>query len=202
MIHHGRMIVHQCERLILLAILTFFVQISVAQAANILIVWPAEEGVAKTKSKMVLQPHEIRKGKILISQDVLPPIAGKQNRRAQIVPSIGNYISLNLFSDIAYDVKVDSINRHANGTVVVSGKLKNHKMRTVIMTIGPDGYLITLQDIKKGLLYRLRGNSGDGSGSVTEIDMKKMPAVIRCSRADACGNIFIPRIACTSADRM
>jgi len=173
------MIVHQCERLILLAILTFFVQISVAQAANKLIVWPAEEGVAKTKSKMVLQPHEIRKGKILISQDVLPPIAGKQNRRAQIVPSIGNYISLNLFSDIAYDVKVDSINRHANGTVVVSGKLKNHKMRTVIMTIGPDGYLITLQDIKKGLLYRLRGNSGDGSGSVTEIDMKKMPAVIR-----------------------
>jgi hypothetical protein len=47
------------------------------------------------------------------------------------------------------------------------------------MTIGSDGYLITLQDMKKGLLYRVRGNSQDGSGSVTEIDMKKMPPVIR-----------------------
>jgi hypothetical protein len=47
------------------------------------------------------------------------------------------------------------------------------------MTIGSDGYLITVQDMNKDLLYRVSGNSGDGSGSVTEIDMKKMPPVIR-----------------------
>lgn len=179
MIYHGRMITFQYARLILLAILIFFVQISAAQAGSRLIVWPSEEGAAQAKAKVALQPHEIRKGKILMSQGILPPVAGKQNRRSQVVPAKGDSVSLSLFNDIAYDVKVDSVNRHANGTVIVNGKIKNHKMRTVIMTIGTDGYLITLQDVKKGLLYRVRGNSGDGSGSVTEIDMKKMPAVIR-----------------------
>ena len=71
------------------------------------------------------------------------------------------------------------MNHNADGTIIVNGILKDHKMRTVVMTIGSDGYLLTVQDMNKDLLYRVSGNSSDGSGSVTEIDMKKMPPVIR-----------------------
>lgn len=164
--------------LIFISILAFSLQISAVQAAGRLLIWPVEEAVTQMKARQSLHAYEIRKGQIAIQPEILPPDK-KSNRQTRIVPAKGDEISLNFFADVQYDVNVDSVQRHANGTVVVNGKLKDHKMRTVIMTIGSDGYLITLQDMKKGLLYRVRGNSQDGSGSVTEIDMKKMPPVIR-----------------------
>ncbi|MGB5216834.1 MAG: hypothetical protein WBN66_00920 [Smithella sp.] len=164
--------------LVFISILAFSLQVSAVQAAGRLLVWPVEEDMTQMKARQSLHPYEIRKGQIAINREILPPDK-KSNRHTRVVPSQGDEISFNLFADVQYDVKVDSVKRHANETVVVHGKLKNHTMRTVIMTIGSDGYLITLQDMKKGLLYRARGNSQDGSGSVTEIDMKKMPPVIR-----------------------
>lgn len=126
-----------------------------------------------------LKTHEIRKGKIALSQDMLPKIAGTANHRVQIPPSKGDTIFFNLFDDVKYDIKVDSVEHHADGILIVHGKIINHKLRTVLMTIGSDGYLITVKDMNKARLYLVNGNSGDGSGSVTEIDMKKMPPVIR-----------------------
>ena len=165
--------------ILILIILALFVQVSVAQAANRLLAWPVKEEVTQMKARVVLKPHEVRKGKIAVSQDMLPRIAGNVNRRVQIAPSKGDNVSLNLFDDVKYDVKVASVNHNADGTIIVNGILKDHKMRTVVMTVGLDGYLITMQDMNKALLYRVSGNSNDGSGTVTEIDMRKMPPVIR-----------------------
>ena len=77
------------------------------------------------------------------AQDMLPKTDSKGNRRIQVVPSKGDTVSLNFFDDVKYDVKVDSVNHHADGTIIVNGILKDHKLRTVIMTIGSDGYLVT-----------------------------------------------------------
>lgn len=161
-------------------IIALSVQLSIAQAANRLLAWPVEnKDVAQTKSKESLQPHEVRKGHVVLSSGILPKHSGAGNGKVQIIPSKGDTVSFNLFNNIAYDVKIDSVKRHGDGTVVLNGKLKDHRMRTVTMTIGSDGYLITVQDMNKAMLYRVSGNSRDGSGSVTEIDMKKMPPVIR-----------------------
>jgi len=165
--------------LIFISILAFALQISTVQAANRLLVWPAEEGAAQAKAKAVLPSHEIRKGKVVLSQDILPAMDKKQNRRVQVVPSKGDTLSLNLFHDIVYDVKVDSVIRNTDGTLMLNGILKNHKLRTVIITIGSDVYIITVQDMNKARHYRVSGSSVDGSGSVTEIDMHKIPPVIR-----------------------
>jgi hypothetical protein len=165
--------------LFIAVMLALLAQVSIAQGAGRLLVWPVKEEVAQTKARVSLRQHEVRKGKIAISQNMLPRIDSKGNRRTQVVPSKGDTVSLNFFDDAKYDVKVDSVNHNADGTIIVQGKLKNHKLRTVTMTIGSDGYLVTLQDMDKDLLYRVSGNSSNGSGSVTEIDMKKMPPVIR-----------------------
>jgi hypothetical protein len=165
--------------LLISVMLALFVQISVAQAAGRLLVWPVKEEVAQTKAKVSLKSHEVRRGRIALAPEILPKLAGGVDRRARIVPSKGDTISINFFDDVKYDVKVDSVNHNADGTIIVNGILKNHKIITVVMTIGSDGYLITVQDMNKDLLYRVSGNSSDGSGSVTEIDMKKMPPVIR-----------------------
>jgi hypothetical protein len=163
----------------LISIIMFlFGQVSIAQGANRLLVSPVDQNVTQTNAKSSLQSHEVRKGKIALSQDMLPKTAGKGHTE-QVAPSKGDTISINLFDDVKYDVKVDSVEHHADGILIVNGKLKNHKLRTVLMTIGSDGYLITVKDMNKFKLYLVNGNSGDGSGSVTEIDMKKVPPVIR-----------------------
>lgn len=166
-------------RLFIAVIIALLAQVSIAQTAGRLLVWPVKEEVGQTKARVSLRQHEVRKGKIAINQYMLPKTDSKGNRRIQVVPSKGDTVSLNFFDDVAYDVKVDSVNHHADGTIIVNGILKDHKLRTVIMTIGSDGYLVTVQDMNKDLLYRVSGNSSTGSGSVTEIDMKKMPPVIR-----------------------
>ena len=165
--------------ILILIILALFLQVSVAYSANKLLAWPVKEEVTRMKAKVVLKPHEIRKGNIAISGDLLPRIDGKGKRLPQIAPLNGDTISINLFDDVKYDVKVASVHHNADGTIIVNGMLKHHKMRTVVMTVGLDGYLITVQDMNKALLYRVSGNSSDGFGTVTEIDMRKMPLVIR-----------------------
>jgi hypothetical protein len=165
--------------LFIAVILALLAQVSIAQGAGRLLVWPVKEEAAQTKAKVSLREHEVRKGKIAINQYMLPKTDSKGSRQMQVVPSKGDTVSLNFFDDAKYDVKVDSVNHNADGTIIVNGRLNNHKMRTVVMTIGSDGYLITVQDMNKDLLYRVSGNSGNGSGSVTEIDMKKMPPLIR-----------------------
>ena len=169
-----------CRGWLLIAfIFALLAQVSIAQGAGRLLVWPVKEEVTQTKSRFSLREHEVRKGRIAITQDMLPKIDQTGKRKARIVPLKGDTVSLNFFDDVKYDVKVDSVNHNADGTIIVHGSLKDHKLRTVTMTIGSDGYLVTVQDMNKDLLYRVSGNSGNGSGSVTEIDMKKMRPLIR-----------------------
>jgi hypothetical protein len=157
-------------------ILALFAQVSISHGAGRLLAWPLDGGVTQSKSKVSLKSYEVRKGQIALAPEILPKTAGAVKR---IPPAKGDTVSINLFTDAKYDVKIDSVKHHANGTMIISGKLKDHKYQTVVMTIGPSGYLMTVQDMNKSKLYRVRGNSRDGSGSVTEIDMKKMPPVIR-----------------------
>jgi hypothetical protein len=169
----------KCKYLLLISVIMFlFGQVSIAHGANRLLISPVNNQT-QTKNKDSLQLHEVRKGKISLSQDMLPKTAAKGNRKGQVVPSKGDTVSLNLFDDVKYDVKVDSVEHHADGILIVNGKLMDHKLRTVLMTIGSDGYLITIKDMNKAKLFLMNGNSSDGSGSVTEIDMKKVPPVIR-----------------------
>jgi hypothetical protein len=164
---------------LLFIIVAVFVQVSIAHDANRLLAWPVEEDVTQMKANVSLQAHEVRKGKIAISQDILPATDSTEGQRVQIAPSTGDTLSINLFNDVKYDVKIDSVKHHADGMMIINGKLSDHNKKTVVMTIGAKGYLITVHDVNKSRLYRARGNSKDGSGSVTEIDLKKMPPVIR-----------------------
>jgi hypothetical protein len=163
-------------------VLALFAHASISQGAGQLLAWPADEGVMQFRSTAEpLKSYEVRKGRIALSPEILPGSSGAVNRQVRIAASKSetDTASISLFADVAYEVIIDSVKHHADGTTIVNGKLKDHTMGTVVMTIGPDGFLITVQDMKKGLLYRVAGDSRQGSGTVTEIDMKKMPPVVR-----------------------
>jgi len=146
-----------------------------------LIVWPVYGGVIQSKSNAPPESYEVRKGKIALAPELLPKPAEATDRQAGIAASQGDTdtVSINFFTDVTYEVKIDSVKHHADGTMIINGELKDHKIRTVVMTIGPDEFLITIQDMNRSLLYRAKGDTRQGTGTVTEIDMKKIPPMIR-----------------------
>jgi hypothetical protein len=162
-------------------ILALFAQASISHGAGQLLTWPLDGAVTQSRSNASLKSYEVRKGQIALAQELLPGPAGGVDRQTGIAASKGDTdtVFISLFADVMYEVIIDSVKHHADGTMIISGKLKDHKMGTVVMTIGPDGFLITVQDMNRSMLYRATGDSRQGSGMVTEIDMKKMPPMIR-----------------------
>jgi hypothetical protein len=164
--------------LLAVAVLFLFAQVSVSHGAGRLLARPVDGGVAQSQTNVSLEPYEVRKGRIALALEIVP---GVSNRQAEIAVFQGDTdtASISFFADVTYDVIVDSVKHQGDGTMIINGKLKGHTMETVVMTIGPDGFLMTVQDMKKGLLYRVTGDSRQGSGTVTEIDMQNMPPMIR-----------------------
>ena len=174
---------HRCSKyaacLLAAAIFSVIAAGSVPVCADRLLAWPADEGGKESKIREPLKSHEIRRGGIALSQDILPnPRDARDSRHAATV-SKGERVSIRLFDDINYDVDIDSTTHHKNGAVSISGKIRDHRMGTVVTTVGPDSFLMTVHDMNRSRLYRVTGDSRTGVGSVTEIDTGKMPPVIR-----------------------
>jgi hypothetical protein len=167
--------------ILIAVILVLFAQASISHGAGQLLSWPIDGAVTQSKSNTSLKSYEVRKGQISLAQELLPSPAGVVGRQTGIAASKGNTdtVLISLFADVVYEVTIDSVKHHADGTMIISGKLKDHKIGTVVMTIGPDRFLITVQDMNRSMLYRVTGDSRLGSGTVAEIDSKKMPPMIR-----------------------
>jgi hypothetical protein len=164
--------------ILVVAVLSSFIQVSVSHGAGRLLAWPVDGGVAQSQANVSLEPYEVRKGRIVLAPEIVPE---DSNRQAGIAVSQGDTdtVSISFFADATYEVIIDSVKHQGDGTIIISGKLKDHGIGTVVVTIGLNGFLMTVQDMKKGLLYRVTGDSRQGSGTVTEIDTKKMPPIIR-----------------------
>lgn len=159
-------------------IFIMFGQASFAHGAGRLLVWPATEATARAESNVSLEPHELRKGGIVLAPGIVLP-APEAARQAQNIVSKGESVDLSFFPDVTYQITADSQQRLPDGTVTVSARLEDHRIGTVVLTVGPEGFLITLQDLNRDRLYRATGDSRSSMGTVTEIDVTKMPPVIR-----------------------
>jgi hypothetical protein len=156
-----------------------FGQASFAHGAGRLLVWPATEATARAESNVSLDPHELRKGRIILAPGIVPPAPEAARQAQNNIVSKGESVTLSFFPDVAYQITADSLQRLPDGTVTVSARLEDHRIGTVVLTVGPEGFLITLQDLNRGRLYRATGDSRSSTGTVTEMDLMKMPPVIR-----------------------
>ncbi len=166
--------------MLVVVILALFIQPSLSQGAGPLLCWPLDGAVTQSRPdapmESPLESYEVRKGQIALAPELLPGPSGSAGAASK---GDADTVSVSLFADVTYEAIIVSVEHHADGTMIISGKLKDHAIGTVVMTIGPDGFLITVQDMNRSMLYRAVGDSRQGSGTVTEIDMKKMPPVIR-----------------------
>jgi len=159
-------------------ILVVFGHLSLSHGAGHLLVWPRHDVTAHSAAGVSLHPYEIRKGPISLAPEILPQ-ASSAARQARIAVSGGDTIEITFFADVTYQVTVDSVTYHQADTMTINARLNDHKIGTVILTIGAEGFLITLQDMNRALLYRVTGDSRTTAGTVTEIDVTKIPPMIR-----------------------
>lgn len=167
-------------RVLAALIVMFFGCLSMAYAAEHVPVWPHQGAQASSAAGESLQSYEMRKGSIALAPAFQPQASaasGVREERAAVSP--GDTLKLAFFDDVTYQVIVDSVSSLQDGTMIIRARLNDHKMATVVLTIGPEGFLITLQDMNRALLYRATGNSRTAAGTVTEINVTKIPPVIR-----------------------
>ena len=153
-------------------------QMSPSHGAGHVLVWPVAEEKALQDAGPPLESYEIRRGRIAVSPEVVLQEPGTA-RRPETVIARGDAVTLTFFPDVTYQATVDAAAYHPDGTLSVSAGLSDHGIRTVTLTMGREGFLITLQDMNRAMLYRVAGDSSRASGTVTEIDMTKIPPVIR-----------------------
>ncbi|MCG6534577.1 MAG: hypothetical protein L7F78_07790 [Syntrophales bacterium LBB04] len=155
-----------------------FEQILPAHGAGPALVQPLEGVSMQAKASVSLEPYEIRKGPIALSPGILPQSTGEA-RQARIAVSGGDTAALTFFPDVTYQITIDSVTHCPDGTMAIAARLEGHVIGTVVLTIGPDGFLITVQDLNRAVLYRATGDTRANAGMVTEIDVTKVPPVIR-----------------------
>lgn len=149
-----------------------------ARVTDHVLAWPLEFNAIAAATDATTEPYEKRKGGIAIVPDFLPRV-GHEDARGTIPVGQNDTLILSFFPDVTYRVAVRSVALQPGGTLTISAQLADQPLATFLMTAGSDGFLITLQDLDKALLYRVTGDSGKGMGSVVEIDTEKIPPLIR-----------------------
>ncbi len=138
----------------------------------------ADGAVAETMPRDS-KPYIRRVGRVRFDTDVFMPAAPSSGRRSPVSGNFqGQALGLALFDDTRFEVNVDAASRPHGTTLNLQGRLANQSVATFTLTVTADGYLMTLQDLDSGRLYRVVGDTDGGDGRVTEIDLTKMPPVI------------------------
>lgn len=128
------------------------------------------KSVQQTPAELVLEePEEVyesRQG--YIDLNVQPLLPALEIAEADI-------LNLSFFSDAHYRVVVQSISLEKNGVVSISGPMEGQQFGPFVLTFDKEGFLITLHDIERALLYRSSGGAPENLGLLTEIDIKQLP---------------------------
>lgn len=83
--------------------------------------------------------------------------------------------TLYLFDDVALDISWDELTELDANKRFLRGRLFGEELSTVSITLIGNHYLMSVQDMRSGKTYRLRGNQAEGTAHVTEIDLSAMP---------------------------
>lgn len=125
------------------------------------------------------QPHVTRTGAVNLAVDNFFPRSLETGRRTVSPVSFQNRtLSLSFFPDKSFTIVISSDSRPQKDIITLSGRLEGQELSTFSMTIDQDNFLIKLQDIDTGQVFRVLGNTETGIGRVTEIDPSKMPPII------------------------
>ena len=148
------------------------------------ILWAATDAAATTQNPAdtATQPEEPyinRVGPVTFNTELFLPRSAETGQRNLARSSFrNNQLNLFFFQGQSFSVMVDSESRPNADTLLIGGRLYNKDFSTFSLTITPESYLMTLQDLGAATIYRVVGDTQTGTGRVTEIDLRKMPPIV------------------------
>lgn len=117
-----------------------------------------------------------RNGEVSFAADTFLPKSPKTGKRAAAAASFrGRSLSVSFFPEQTFDIDISRESRPKKGMLSMNGKGRSKKLSTFSMTVTEENYLISYQDLDTATLYRVVGNTQTGLGTVTEIDLEKLP---------------------------
>jgi hypothetical protein len=135
-------------------------------AAEVTLVKPVQLTPAELVLEEPEEVYESRRGYIDLNvQPLLPALKIAET----------DILDLSFFSDARYRVVVQSASLEKNGVVSISGAMEGQQYGPFVLSVDKEGFLITLHDIERALLYRSSGGPPVNPGLVTEIDIKQLP---------------------------
>lgn len=164
-------------------ILFLFSSAVVSPAANdkqkITALTPITSGISKTSAKSVQQENKAyirRNGEVSFAVDTFLPKSPKTGKRSAAATSFrGRSLSVSFFPEQTFNIDISRESRPQKGVLSMNGKGRSKKLSTFSITVTEDNYLISYQDLDTATLYRVVGNTQTGRGTVTEIDLEKLP---------------------------
>ena len=154
---------------------------SIAQAENTAIeaLSPASQLAAlhqEPSPKHAEEPYVNRIGLVTFAVDTFLPKAVQTGAR---VASSRTFLKAPLpvafFTDKQFTIVVAGESRPCREVLSLTGKIEGQEISTFTMTVTPESYLISLQDLQNATVFRVVGNTESGLGQVAEIDLRKMP---------------------------
>lgn len=116
----------------------------------------------------------IRQGQVLLATDFFFPADVRGERRAALRPFRGRKLGLTIFADRQFTLVLDGETRR-DDVLSVTGRLKDHELSTFSLTVGPETYVLHLQDMESGTLYRVVGETDSGVGMAVTQDLTVPP---------------------------
>ena len=124
------------------------------------------------------EPHVSRRGTVAIDTEIFEQgLIITDDKRGVASGFSAQQLLLSFFPEKDFSITVRSASRSRNNILNVRGTVGAHSIGSFTMTIGPDSYLLTLQDLDSTFVYRVVGDMATGVGKVQEIDLSKMPAI-------------------------
>jgi hypothetical protein len=122
------------------------------------------------------EDHIRRNGEVSFAADTFLPKSPKTGKRAAAAASFrGRSLSVSFFPEKTFDIDISRESRPKKGVLSMNGKGRSKKLSTFSMTVTEENYLISYQDLDTATLYRVSGDTQTGRGTVSEIDLEKMP---------------------------
>lgn len=123
------------------------------------------------------EPYIKRSGQVYLNAlaTFRSEFASALNTRSNETSLKGTYFSISFFPENEILVVVDSDLRPSDNVISLGGHQVDNDISTFSMTITQEKYLITYQDLDNALTYRVVGDVATGTGTIVEIDLKKMP---------------------------
>lgn len=113
--------------------------------------------------------HFSRRGHIQVAANIIALARRLEN---------GEVVNVNFFEDRPYRIIIKRRETNSEGGITITGTMEGENLESFVMTINPEAFVISFQDLKNNRTYWVTGDAKLGSGAVLEMDDRKRPAQV------------------------